>query len=148
MIVLVLRFALIRERVNIARTFKEARARDALDETYALLSMSQVLSVPPESGVSNQRNWNHVHKGLFALPAVVQACVFYLDLKTLKFGLIISPLNTWTEVIGGCCFLVCIVLLTASCLWQSLQTDRIWKDYAGQLKTGGPLGEASTHLAG
>jgi hypothetical protein len=131
-LLLVLRFALMREKANIKRTFEEAVTRGCLVETYTLLSMSQVLTVPP-GGAANSRSdrlWNHVHKWLFVLPAIALGSALLVDVDTIDAGWVISPKNTLVELIGGGFFLVCVLFLTYSCFVQSFEMDRIWEKYA------------------
>ena len=96
-ILFVLRFAIMREKANLAITFRLAARRGCVNRTYRLLSMSQVLTVPPGI-VAHQRFWNAVHKGLFVFPTVVFSYVVLVDLMTMRLGWVISPSNAFIEV--------------------------------------------------
>jgi hypothetical protein len=132
-VLLVLRFSLMRERANVSRAFQEAVLRNCVVDTYVLLSMSQVLTVPPGIGMNqiSQTFWNGIHKGLFVLPAIVQGSVLYIDYETFYYGWVISPADATLGIVGGGVFFICMLLLIYSCFHQSNATDRIWRLYSG-----------------
>jgi hypothetical protein len=127
-VVFVLVLSMMRERANIRHAFAKAILERCVPDVYRVVSMSQVLTVPPGL-IASQRvqPWlNRIHKALFALPAAVQILVVYVDIQTFHYGWAISRFNTLVELIGGGAFLLGILILTVWCFVESAKKDRIW----------------------
>ncbi len=136
-VMFVLYFALKRERANVVNTFAKAVFEKCLPDVYRVMSMSQVLTVPPGfvAGHRTQRWLNRSHKVLFVLPGAVQVFVVYIDFGTIRYGTAISRFNTLFALTGESVCLVGIVLCTISCFYESYKTDAIWQGVAHAIET-------------
>ena len=103
-----LAYCLRREVANLQIALQAARQRDLLDEAYKYLSMSQVLTIPAESGRPSTWYWAWPTKAIYGLPLIVQLFGWYLDSRTHPVGRAISPFNTDFTTAYEIFFLVCI----------------------------------------
>ena len=126
-ILILLRLSLGRELANLKFAFGEANRRGQLWSFYHLLSLHQVLSVPPHQSAMIGRVWSKANRALLVLPFFIQALIFKNDWKTRAWGMAMSATNTITLLSFGFICLILIGLLTIVCF-------RAWEDYDAEWK--------------
>jgi hypothetical protein len=118
----------VREFHNMRFALEAAYKEDALNEVYAYLSMSQVLTTPPKLGPRPRlRSFlGRTPMLLVWLPFLVQLFIFGNDLFTMKVGAISSPGLTTATLIVGCASLLFTCMLTYMCWHMSGIIDHQW----------------------
>lgn len=132
-ILILLRLSLGRELANLKFAFSEANRQGKLWEFYHLLSLHQVLSVPPHQGASIGRIWSNANRALLLLPLLIQGLVFRNDWSTRAYGMALSRDNTQWQLCFGVLFLVLILVLVIVCFktWEAYDIE--WKTQADRL---------------
>jgi len=126
-VLMILQFSLARELANLRLAFREAHARNELKPCFDLLSMSQVLTVPPHTGVNSNPFTRNLHKTLYLLPVLVHAMIVLNDLSTFDVGLTFSRFNTILTVFVSAAFFLLILILTYQCVHTAFQFDKTWR---------------------
>lgn len=121
-----LRFSLAREYRNLKLTFEESKKRNQVRLCYELMSMHQVLTVPPTQGGRHRKAWINVSKILHVIPALVYSYQVLTDLLTRHIGNILSPRNMWILLVSDFILLGVILVLTAHCLRLYVKIDEEW----------------------
>lgn len=128
-VLMILRFSLARELANLKLAFREAEKKKELADCYKLLSMGQVLTVPPHTGVSGTYFTKNLPKILYVLPAIIQSFIIYNDISTLDIGLTFSRYNAILAIIFSAGFWIINAILTYNCIGSSLRYDNVWMHY-------------------
>jgi hypothetical protein len=128
------RYSLVRELNNLNLTFAVAKthSQQAVNLSYDLLAMRQVLTQPPMRTSAGRNRatagrlsaW--VPKLLYLMPLGMQMAISVDDAFTYKFGNSISPFNTTVLYSMDGCFLLLIGLLTFLCFALSNEIDSSW----------------------
>jgi hypothetical protein len=127
LLMLLMRLCLMRELRNHHFVFEEVKNDpNMLDQVYHILSMKQVLTVPPSRLVWTEYLWAIPTKLLLVLPLGLQFLILKNDLKTLDFGLIFNEWNTRFLIIAYIISLFLILLLTVACVELSIKFDKLW----------------------
>lgn len=140
-----LRMSLARSLSNLKIAFsqvgEDAGESEVHKQVYNLLSMSQVLTVPPEEepGQSN-RLWTYLAKAFIFLPVLVQLIIGGHDIVTYEKGLILSRVATGWTVLGNVLFLGFVVTLTFACTRLAREYDKVFDDEFEKIK------KSSQHL--
>lgn len=138
---LLFRFSLIRELRNVRLVFKQAQTVEHLELCYNMLSMQQVLTIPPQLDLAhlgrNYRSWQWwmeqfwrlVPKFLFLLPLAAHLGILIHDFNTLPGVEQVYP-GTLSSLEFSRGILGLNVLLTGLCFYLALKVDRSWKRHA------------------
>lgn len=134
-----LRMSLARSLSNLKITFsqvgEDAGASEVRKQVYNLLSMSQVLTVPPEEQPDqSSRLWTYLAKAFIFLPLLVQLIIGGHDIATYQRGLILSSVATGWTVLGNILFLGFVVTLTFACTRLAREYDKIFDDEFKKIK--------------
>jgi hypothetical protein len=125
-VLVILRSCLARQLVNLKICLAKAEQYKCLQDSYPLLSMGQVLSIPPSEHYAKKELWGYVHKALYFLPILVHGVVVLYDLKTIEIGAAIDPLHAWTVLVSSGVFWMIIGFLVRECVMQSRLFDQEW----------------------
>ena len=133
-LLILLRLSLGRELANLKFVFAEANRRQQLQTAFHLLSMHQVLAVPPHQGAMIGRFWSKTNRALLVLPLIIQSLVFKNDWQTREYGMALNEANTVAQLGAGVTSLLLITVLTMMCfrIWEAY--DREWNLQAEKLK--------------
>lgn len=148
-----LRFSLFRELECVRTTFLHARrfAREneglyqrgyiaCLRESYELVAMRQVLTVPPLRGPDANAFWTILPRCLMVFPALSLSYVVLYDLLTLGFGTSVSVLTTLATEVCSATFMLVTWALALSCLHFHARIQDIWTVVAREIEYArGPL---------
>lgn len=142
-VLLWLRFSLVRELNNLTETFYEAKnlGDDYRRHCYNLLAMRQMLTVPPmrhqskeaPPNVSGWSFWRIFSGGLFVLPIIVYSLLVWHDIKTLYLAESVSQKSADILLFSNLVFLSVIAALTHLCLQLSRKIDKQWREEATNL---------------
>lgn len=132
-LLILLRLSLGRELANLKFVFEEADRRQQLQTAFHLLSMHQVLTVPPHQGAMIGRFWSKANRALLVLPFIIQLMVFKNDWQTKEYGMALNAANTWVQLSAEILSLLFITVLTIMCfrIWEAFdhewncQTDKL-----------------------
>jgi hypothetical protein len=127
-----LRASVWRELSNIAFIFDDADKQGELLDTYQLLSMSQVLTVPPITKL-NKSNWGFLNAIYLFLPLFVQCYTFIYDLTGIEYAMVQNRSATIIHLAFNSLAILLISILTFSCLRLSIKYNRKWQSVASQL---------------
>jgi hypothetical protein len=127
------RFSLNRERDNLELVFREAAETGCLAESYTLLAMRQVLTVPRLGGVKERHFWKKLPALLFALPFLCQLTVCTHDIMTRGRGETVSPWSTSVLYVTESLFLALLGVLTIASYRLSSEIERRWDKEAEEL---------------
>lgn len=132
-LLILLRLSVGRELANLKFAFDEAERRQQTRAVYHLLSMHQVLSVPPHQGAMIGRFWSKTNRALLLLPLLIQSLVFKNDWQTREYGMALNTANTYAQITAGVCFWLLTAMLTALSfrIWE--QYDAEWKSQSARL---------------
>ncbi len=129
-------FGLNREHRAVEQVFEAARATGdpaRLKRCYDLLSMRQVLTLPPSKS-GRHRALGLIPKLIFLLPMGVDLAVVLHDYSTLPVGEAINPGSAKAELWVGSIFWFVIAILTVISLIQSDKVDSAWRQAAKELR--------------
>jgi hypothetical protein len=122
--------SLRREQQNLAFTFKTKSSED-LESAYKLLSMTQVLTITPETKVGEnriRRSWcQFVERALICTPLLVQLFVVGVDYGTSGFARLLNPGFARAQVSMESGLLAIVLLLTIWCGLKAKAIDREWE---------------------
>jgi hypothetical protein len=145
-ILLVFRFSLWREYLNLKTTFQAAKP-EHLEFCYLSLAMQQVLTVPPPLAKRKTpgqekpeqkdairfrsrmlpKPWGMATQLLYFPPVIIQSLIILNDIKTESIGDIFSPNLTAASIWLSVALLGFMVFLTVNCLRLSRGIDRQWR---------------------
>lgn len=143
-------YSLNREEINISDLFKNVSDQE-LVETYQLISMTQVLTIPPRLDERKRRKWEGVASLLFFTPILVQGFVLGLDGRTLIRGIIINQSFTRTEFAIGLILFLIMCIITLECRGRSKALYDSWskaRDSARKLMSPPPDPPGAAGAAG
>lgn len=127
-------YCLRREHANLQVAFDEARARGQLPETYTLLAMSQVFTLPPGAADDKDASvWRPFAKVLYCLPLVLQAGVLVNDAFTFHVGATVSLFSATLTLSCGLTLLFLILLLTVVSMRLAQRIDALWASVHAQI---------------
>jgi len=127
LLLMLLRFWLLREIRNYEIVFeKVSKNQEELSIVYDVLSMRQVLTVPPSGPLIAEILWSIPTKILFCLPLALQYIVYRNDSDTAHIGRLFSGPNVSLIESTHIVSLILITILTFSCLWVSVKFDVLW----------------------
>jgi hypothetical protein len=126
-ILLMLWYSLVRALSNLRITFAEARKRKTLVEWYQIVSMYQVLTIPPERHSRHSLLFRVLPKSLFLLPALIQIYITWSDIDSWIIGASLDTVAASAVVLMGFLFFGFIVVLTYHCFMTAWNTDIEWK---------------------
>jgi len=134
-LVIWLRFALWRELHNLSLTFNEATFHHEPRLCYELLSMRQLLTVPPtlahhETIMKAHVIWSFFARAIIAIPWLVHALVVGHDLDSLKWGMTVSPMATATCTAVSILLNFILAAVTLSCFALATRVERRWRAIA------------------
>ncbi len=132
-LLLLLRFWLTRELLNIRLVFAEARRSNKLRYCYLLMSMKQVLTVPPLVEQAGVALWKPLLKILVFLPLFIQAIVYGHDLFSADIAYMFNVFNAALSLSFQTVALVVIVFLTWICIKLVRLIDVEWDACAAEL---------------
>ena len=130
-----LRFAILREMDNLKIAFEEAKRQQEMNEMYHLLAMRQVLTMPPMEGGSTGWLGRLLPKALMILPAIVMTMIFIHDLMTLDIGRAVSDRHVLLNLLGSVVCLALVIVVTIYSVLASFEIDEIWRRYWKELKS-------------
>lgn len=142
-ILLWFRFSLVRERDNLKQVFEEAKrlGDDYYHHSYHLLSMRQVLTIPPSlhepktvSNTSGLGIWRILPQILLFLPSLCYILLFYHDWKTFPVASTVSRSNSWRLLAMNSICLVIIIIINVICVRRSNDVDKEWETQARKLR--------------
>lgn len=130
------RFSIARELSNLRLVFEVAgeAGPDKLQRCYDLLSMRQVLTVPPSRHPTGHPFWRGLPLVLYVLPFAVQLTVFINDICTFDLGWSVSHLNTIALLIASSMCLVVGGILTYLSFVLTRNVMQEWDKAARTLK--------------
>lgn len=121
-----LRLSLAREHRNLEIAFEEAGERDRLKLCYELLSMHQVLTVPPIPGQRFRRVWSTISMFLYVIPALVYFVQFRSDWSSRDLGYILSRQNMNRLLVMEAISFTFVLLLSYQCVRLYMKIDHEW----------------------
>jgi hypothetical protein len=132
---MVLRFSLARESANLGLIVDRASKMRQVGTMYDILSMGQVLSVPPTlshrlpAQVSKKITicWNCLPLSLFLFPCVVQSGSVLMHLFTFRHGWLICHWNSSMELAASVILWLGMLGLTVSCVQTARATQQHWE---------------------
>ncbi len=134
-LLVMLRMSLARALSNLKITFARVKEPDLKDdkrlheELYNLLSMQQVLTVPPAKHHEHSSAlWIYLAKTFTFLPFLVQALIAFNDIRTYRLGLSLNPTTTGIVLLGNMLFLGFVIMLTGACLKLSCEYDQAFRE--------------------
>jgi hypothetical protein len=122
--------ALSNLKMTFARTLEDDMKEDRKlrEELYNLLSMQQVLTVPPAKHLKRPSAlWIYLAKAFIFLPFLVQMTIACNDVYTYKVGLILNPTSTGIALLGNMLFLGFVIMLTGAYLNLSFDYDKVFR---------------------
>jgi VanZ family protein len=127
-LLILLRFALIAEARCIALYFAKAQYYGEVDEAYDLLSMYQVLTVPPQ-GLSDHVSsfTTRLTHLLVYLPATIYVIWIVFDTINVQSGSDISLSHTQARLLEGWFFMLVVISLTFEVSRRRKDLRVIWK---------------------
>lgn len=130
-----LRASIWRELSNITFIFDDAEKQGELLGFYRLLSMSQVLTVPPIAKLNNS-NWRLLNALYIFLPLFVQSYTFIYDLTGIEYALIQNKSATIVHMLFNSFAILMIGILTVECLLLAIRYNEKWQSIAAKLNIG------------
>jgi len=128
----ILSLSLFRQHSNLKIAFSTAIGAQQLGTCYKLLSMSQVLTIPPAWG--HQHDWraklSFLPRLLYLLPLGVQLFVFLNDRNSFNSGSVISPEHAAANRLWSTVSLIIIALITVVNMFLVVAYDREWARHA------------------
>ena len=124
------RYALRSERNALRVVLLRAQSPDVLEQKYELLSMQQVMTVPPTRDELDSREskvWAWMPLVLYFLPLSIQLAISYNDYKSKLYGDTLDPVATTKLYILSGALIVISAFLTMSCARIWLEMNEIWK---------------------
>ncbi|MBI3881549.1 MAG: hypothetical protein HY301_15990 [Verrucomicrobia bacterium] len=137
-ILTMLTVSLDREVKNLRLVFEKIRNGNTDDQraVFDILSMNQVLNVPPVIGECHTRDfWSGLMKSFLVLPIAIQGGICAIDLNTLLVGVVQNETATATLLLLEGLFLGMIVVLTMHCFSMVKRIDCVFDEAAARLKT-------------
>lgn len=126
-IMIMLAYSLRRQRSNLEIVFAIEQEKAESRAAYYLLSMNQVLTLPPEDSKTPAAAWRALPKLLFFLPVAVQMIAIYGFFPSFQYGYTIAPVLTVIVIVVSL-FFVGTTLSLAIISWRiSVQSDHLWK---------------------
>jgi len=134
-LLIMLRLSMVRSLLNLRLTFNKLDADKTNDrrDVYNLLSMSQVLTIPPSEENPKPGIWKFLTKTFIFLPLLVQIFIASVDVSTWRFGVNLSPGDTGLALLGNFLFMGLTTTLTYSCIILSREYDQEWLTQFGRL---------------
>lgn len=131
-ILLIFKYCLTRENENLILSFREFENTSELRTFYKLLSMQQVLTIPPLPQKREVAFLNLVPQLLAFLPLLVYTVVMVHDFATSDIGEGISSAHTVILLLVNSAFWLIVLALTTHCfrVWRDL--DETWKNYGAK----------------
>jgi hypothetical protein len=134
-VLLWLTLATIRERRNVQVAFEAAESHGSLRFCYNLLSMQQVLTVPPTKANRYLQSLGYISNALYVMPLVIYGVLFHHDWITRDTGYALG----WDKMnillgASGVLF-VLILILTIICIVTSLKMDKDWVRYTSKVRS-------------
>ncbi len=127
-ILLFLRFCLWRELTNIKAVFEKAKKDEKCkDQWYTIMSMKQVLTIPPND-IKKEKLWGILLKVIFFIPLIIHSIVAYNDYITKEIAYILSRSNINFLNTANISFISVILILTISCISISIEIDVVWRN--------------------
>lgn len=140
-VLLLFRFSLLRELRNLRLVFRQVHSVEDLRLCYDMLSMQQVLTIPPQiERYQSERNfwsipnlqelfWQYVPSLLILLPLLVHLNIFITDYQTYPMAEEIYPGTVYSLWANGI-LLGLNVLLTLLCIYLGWKVGRTWHNHA------------------
>lgn len=121
--------SLRQERNCLHLALEAAEARGQVPDAYRLLTMTQLFSSPP-SAWDERRGLGiplHGARLILLLPPLVQTVVTLWNLTSIPLGMVISPFNAITNLVGGLTLALAIWAMSISGWNTSCQLDDDWR---------------------
>lgn len=125
-------FSFNREFKNLETVFKKGRKNKTLKETYTLLAMKQVLTVPPnlKSRLHKVNLLSILTKLILLIPIFIQSIIWFNDFSTYKNTLSLESDLTIQQLILSFGLLISVTSFSIWCILVTLDIDTIWKQAA------------------
>lgn len=126
-ILLLVRFTLSREFENLKEAFAAAKSREQIVEFYKLLSMRQVLTIPPMRDRKPSAAMIVAPRVLCVLPLIVHGAVIVHDFATAGIGWSINYIHTIVLYCANSALFIIICFLTVMIVGMWKQIDVEWE---------------------
>ncbi len=129
----------LREYANTEETFALARRVSAsnLKATYVILSMHQVLTVPPKIESSLPQPWRYSIRAMFCLPVSVMILIVQNDFGSFPVAYSLAPRMTLYLLGINAALTVAVGYMTVKCVRVSRRLDGLWAVVAAEIRNGG-----------
>jgi len=133
-ILLMYRFALVREVENLLIAQNASKRLKNPREFYDLISMRQVLTIPPSETLKQSRYLLWLPKMICALPLSIHLSVTIHDFLTSGIGKQLDPRHNQLLLYCDILFLFLLLISTALAFRSLLKIDDVWKQWWKQLQ--------------
>lgn len=124
-----------RELKNIDIVFYNAREKKKLRDTYILLSMKQMFTVPPslKSRFLNTQVLSLLPKLILLIPIFIQVLICLEDFTSYENMLYLEPKLIITQLALGLSLTITVIIFSIWCLLIVLDIDSIWRHAAYEI---------------